>query len=337
MTKLSPSAKPFARLRVALIADELTRGGLKGVCQITHITPYDYLLKFALWKPDILLIESSWSGVYKSWKYKIASYPKHPKRTNIVLKRVTDAARARGIPVAFWNKEDGVHFDRFIDSAVFADHIFTTDANVIPKYKQQCPNARTVKALKFAVNPTLHYPDSKSQKASVPFCFAGSYREDLHPERRVMQDQLFSVAKEKGLDIYDRNSDRKSHVYRFPPPYDTLVRPGVVYTKTGGVYRQYKGCLNVNTVVDSPTMFSRRAVEVMACGVPLITTPSLAMTTLFDGLVNVVDSPEATRAVLDEIIHDSASIRERAAAASETIIRDYSYTTWLEHILNTIK
>ncbi|STY59581.1 Uncharacterized protein conserved in bacteria [Mannheimia haemolytica] len=72
-------------------------------------------------KKSILFVESAWQGYKNRWKYKIASYP---ERTNEKLVRLVEKAKDKGIPTVFWNKEDSVHFDRFIDSAKHFDHIF---------------------------------------------------------------------------------------------------------------------------------------------------------------------------------------------------------------------
>src|SRR5687767_10822686 len=113
------------RLRVALIADELTTACLRHECEVREVTPrlnYRYVL--SRWKPDLLLVESAWAGHGNCWKYKVASYADHPERTNERLRKVVEYARACGVPCVFWNKEDGVHFERFIDSAKLFDHVF---------------------------------------------------------------------------------------------------------------------------------------------------------------------------------------------------------------------
>ena len=69
---------PFRHLKVALIADELTRSCLAFECQVRDLTPLNahWVLKF--WKPDLLLVESAWEGRGNAWKYKIAAYPDRP-------------------------------------------------------------------------------------------------------------------------------------------------------------------------------------------------------------------------------------------------------------------
>ena len=42
-------------------------------------------------------------------------------------------------------------------------------------------------------------------------------------------------------------------------------------------YKGYKVFLNVNSVVDSPSMCARRIFEINAAGTPVVTTPSAAV------------------------------------------------------------
>ena len=120
-------------MKIALIADELTSNSLNIEVNIKHITLLNYKLILNFWKPDILFVESAWQGYKNRWKFKIASYPDYPKRNNNKLKKIVKYAKSLGVPTVFWNKEDGVHFDRFIESAKLFDHIFTVDENCIPK------------------------------------------------------------------------------------------------------------------------------------------------------------------------------------------------------------
>ena len=118
-------------MNIYLISDNLTSEAL--TAQDIIKKEFWFLLKKK--KNSILFVESAWQGYRNRWKYKIASYPDYPNRTNEKLVRLVEKAKDKGIPTVFWNKEDSVHFDRFIDSAKHFDHVFTVDENCIPKYK----------------------------------------------------------------------------------------------------------------------------------------------------------------------------------------------------------
>jgi len=325
---------PFDNLRVALVADELTYGGLRHICKVARVTPFNYKWLFACWRPDILLVESCWNGWLNTWKYGIASYPDRPKKNNHKLRALVEFARDKNIPALFWNKEDGAHFQRFIDSAAFFDHIFTTDENMAPHYRQRRPDAKTIAVLPFVVNSRLHYPKDVPRQKKLSF--VGSYRVNLHPGRRDMQDMLFRAALPYGLDIYDRNWRRKERIFRFPAEYAACVRQGVPYEKTGDVYSAYAGCLNVNTVTDSPTMFSRRVVEILACKSALITSRSLSVEKYFSDCALIADSREEAIAHIESALGDSPEIREKIERGAEIVRNHFTYDIWLASLMSAL-
>ena len=265
-------------MNIYLISDNLTSEAL--TAQDIIKKEFWFLLKKK--KNSILFVESAWQGYRNRWKYKIASYPDYPKRTNEKLVRLVEKAKDKGIPTVFWNKEDSVHFDRFIDSAKHFDHVFTVDENCIPKYKAVMGENASVHTLMFAVQPKFHSFTGfnfKYHKAN----FVGSYSHHIHDVRRQWQNSLFSTALTSGLglDVFDRNSDRKSQNYRYPNLEGINIHPALKYPDTAKIYKDYLVSLNVNTVTDSPTMFSRRLIEILACGGISVTNPSLAVERLF--------------------------------------------------------
>lgn len=74
-------------MKIALIADELTTACLKERWHVMELTPWNYRWILRYGKPDLLLVESAWKGLRNRWKYKIANYPDHPKRSNATLKK----------------------------------------------------------------------------------------------------------------------------------------------------------------------------------------------------------------------------------------------------------
>lgn len=324
-------------LRIALIADDLTGHALEHEARLTHLTPFNAGLALRLTRPDFLLVESAWQGYRGRWKYRIASYPDHPERHNHALARVVELARQRGIPSIFWNKEDGVHFERFIGSARLFDHIFTVDENCLPRYRAVVPSSVTVETLLFAVQPALHHP-----QAAIPTIpranFVGSYNSLIHPGRRQQQLQLFEAASHTlGLTIFDRNSGRRSADYRYPSHLPLEMRPAVSYAQTAQVYSSYLLSLNVNTVQDSPTMFSRRLVEILACGGIAASTPALSVEKLFSEYCHIVRNEDEAHELCARLRHGAnKSDRVRALAGSDYVLREHTWAHRLQQIVNQI-
>src|SRR3989442_9009585 len=306
----------LCNLKVALIADELTRSCLSFECQVRDITPLNYKVLLKLWKPDVLFVESAWQGRGNAWKYKIASYPDRPERNNHALRRVVAYARELGIACVFWNKDDGVHFERFISSASLFDFIFTVDENCVPRYRAIVKPTVPVAPLMFAVQPAIHRPSPKGY-VHRRACFVGSHSWHVHDRRRQRQEILFAASSEVGLTVFDRNSGRSSADYRYPNLPWLTVRPSVPHTKTAQIYGDYMVSLNVNTVEDSATMFSRRLIEILACGGLAVTTPALSVDRHFKEYCYVVSTEEEARDLFGRL-KNGLTKRERSMVSAGT-------------------
>ncbi|MCF7530043.1 CgeB family protein [Neisseria lisongii] len=291
-------------------------------------------------KSPILLVESAWNGYKDRWKFKIASYPDHPNRTNEKLVRLVEKAKEKGIPTVFWNKEDSIHFDRFIDSAKHFDHIFTVDQNCVEKYRAIVPESTTVDVAMFPVQPRIHnYQGFNFQKMEANF--VGSYSKHIHDKRRERQEMLFKAAQKAGLPvtIFDRNSNRSSDNYRYPKDeFGLSVCPAVSYEQTADIYRQFLVSLNVNTIEDSPTMFSRRVVEILACGGILVSTPSQAVENLFKDYCHIVHSEDEAVAHLERLKYGpSKQDLEMAKAGADFVLNHFTWRHFLQKIYETVE
>lgn len=325
-------------MKIALIADELTSHALHEEAEVQYITPINYKFILRFWKPDFLLVESAWQGYKNRWKFKIASYPDYPKRHNKKLQKVVSYAKERGIPAVFWNKEDGIHFDRFIDSAKLFDHIFTVDENCIPKYREFVDDTVTVNTLMFAVQSSIHNFTGFNFKYNQAN-FVGSYSRHIHDHRRIWQDMVFNALNKINfkITIFDRNSERKSLNYRYPKLNNMRIKSSVKYQETAQIYKDYLISLNVNTIENSETMFSRRLVEIIACGGIAITNPSPSVERYFKDYCYQVTNEEEIITLLsrlengltDEDLH-------RAEAGAEYIAKGHTWTHRLQEIIDVI-
>ena len=321
-------------MNIYLVSDYLTFQSLSS----ERVDVKDLWLFFNKRSNPILFVESAWNGRKDRWKYKIASYPDHPKRTNEKLVRLVEKAKKRGIPTVFWNKEDSVHFDRFIDSARHFDHIFTVDANCVERYRAMVPASTTVDVAMFPVQPKIHNYQGVGFK-HMEANFVGSY--NLHAVRRERQAMLFAAAHEAGLpvNIFDRHSDSHISNYRYPEhEYGLRIHPAVSYTETATIYRDYLVSLNVNTVEDSPTMFSRRVVEVLACGGILVSTPSVSMEQIFKEYCHIVYSQEEAVELFARLKHGpTKQDLEMARAGSDFVLNHFTWKQFLQKIQDTIE
>lgn len=325
-------------LKIAIISDELTQESLELECRLYKLTPLNYRFVLQFCKPDILLVESCWNGYRGSWKYKVASYPDVPKRTNKTLLKVIDFAKQKGIPTVFWNKEDDIHFDRFINSAKHFDYILTVDQNCVAKYQDIVGEHAKIKPFMFAVQPAFHNFTGfnfKYQRAN----FVGSYSKHVHPIRKIWQDMMFEVAQQStGLTLIDRNSERKSNNYRYPSSSNIEIKPAIPYFKTADIYKDYMFSLNVNTIVNSPTMFSRRLIEIIACGGIVVTNPSLAVQIHFAEFCNIVETTEQAQELFGKWAKDGPSKQdlEKAEAGAIFIVQNWTWEHRLKELMDFV-
>ncbi len=328
----------FLKLKVALVADDLTNSCLDYECQVRNVTSLNYKFLFRFWKPEFLLVESAWKGCGNNWKYKIAAYPDYPQRNNLKLARIVAYARDMGIPTVFWNKEDGAHFNRFIDSAKLFDHIFTVDENCIPRYRAVVGTDTTVNILMFPVQHTIHNFTGfnfKHHRAN----FAGSYGHHVHQRRRDWQDLMFNAACRTGLGLtaIDRNSARKSDNYRYPSLPELEVLAAVPHAQTPQIYKNYLVSLNVNTVEDSGSMYSRRLVEILACGGIAVTNPSPAVDRYFKDYCHVLHDADQAVDLFSRLKHGpSADDLARAEAGARYVLAEHTWAHRLQEIIRVV-
>lgn len=326
------------KLRIALVADALTRCCLQAECGVFNLTPLNYRWVLKYWRPDILLVESAWQGYGNTWKYKIAAYPDYPERNNTTLAKMVAYAKELGIPTVFWNKEDSVHFERFIGSAQLFDTILTVDNNCISRYRAVVDDTVGVHTLMFAVQPSVHHFsgfDFKYHQAN----FVGSYSQHVHEHRRQWQDRVFNTATANGLGVtaIDRNSDRKWDSYRYPTIPGLTVKPALAHHKTAQIYKDYLVSLNVNIVQDSSTMFSRRLIEILACGGIAVTNPSLAVNRYFHDFCHIVTNQADANELFSRLKHGpSPDDLQRARAGAYYVLAEHTWRHRLEEITQVV-
>lgn len=285
------------------------------------------------WQPSLLFAESAWLGNSGQWKYLMTRYA---EKANNPLRDLLAWCREHGVPTVFWNKEDPANFEVFKQVAAEFDHVFTTDEQCIPRYRELLGHDR-VYALPFAAQPAIHNPIQEAVKRERSVCFAGSWRARKYPERATDTETLLAPALEFGLDIFDRNAgSKKAEEFAFPPPYAGAVRGSLDYDSMLSAYRAYRTFLNVNSVKESPTMFARRVFELMACGTPVISSDSVGIRQMLGSLVKMAATPEETRAHLERLLGDADYRGRYAHAGYREVLEHHTYGHRLREILDRV-
>ena len=313
-------------LWIASIMDEMSHACFAPECNLITFTPSNWREVLEARPPHFLFVESAWKGNEGSWQYKIGQY-NHPDAGG--LEELLDWCREQDIPTVFWNKEDPVHFDKFKNNAAKFDHVFTTDQNMVERYLA-LPNSRikTARALPFAAQPKLHNPIFSGRRLDAP-CFAGSYYGNRHHARRKQQEALLDAAREFGLVIYDRNFGSGSADFEFPDRFSAHIKGRLPYEELANTYRGHKIFLNVNSVIDSPTMMSRRVYELLASGTIVVSTPSAALKAIFPDLVPTVEESSNAAKILRDILNDETRRRELVRRGLREVLTHHTYRSRL--------
>ncbi|WP_149194744.1 glycosyltransferase family protein [Luteimonas suaedae] len=285
--QLHPKAESLpeyiSELRVAAVLDPFSASSFAPECSLELLDPSNWAEQIRRHKPHVLLVESAWTGQSNEWKGLVERAPAQ-------LRSLVMSCRQSDIPTVFWNKEDPLHFGAFLDTAMLFDHVLTTDADCIPRYRRLLGHDR-VGVMPFGVQPTIHHPIS-SEPRQASSVFAGAWYGRLPDRSRDFTRAADALALAGKLVIHDRLSDRGESYRRFPRRYHSMLRPTVTYEETGAVFRRHFLGLNLNTIKSSPTMFARRAFELAACGTSVYSNHSLGLQLFLADTVVATDDPE---------------------------------------------
>jgi len=325
---------------VGVIADPFTSLALSYEWHQVDLLPDEWRAQLDREPLDLLFVESAWHGNGDNWQYQLTG----SKAPSPQLRALVAECNLRGIPTVFWNKEDPVHFRDFLDTASIFDVVFTTDSNRLEDYRRELGHDR-VGVLPFAAQPAVHNPIRPTGPAAGPrrdVAFAGTYFRHKYPERREQMEVLLGGTIDAGrwlpigLEIFSRFQG-VSEDYSFPEPYASRVVGELSYGEMLTAYRCYKVFLNVNSVVDSPSMCARRIFEITACGTPVLSAASPAIGEFFppEEILQVEDRTEATNWV--RALCASDELRDHMVhLAQRRIWREHTYGARVDQVLREV-
>lgn len=329
---LIKEVEKFKNLKVACIFDEFTMTCYQKEVELISFTPENWKSILTTSKPHFLFVESAWNGNGGAWQYQVGNYVNVSRKP---LYELIKWCNVNDIPTIFWNKEDPIHFDKFIDSAKYFDYIYTTDAHKIEDYKKYAKHEK-VYALPFAAEPTKHNPIQLMEPRKNEICFAGSYYANRHTGRREIMEQILESSQRFGLTIYDRNFERTESEFRFPRKFENNVVGCLPYSQIEKAYKGYRFLLNVNSVINSPTMFSRRVFEGLASGTPILSSYSKGLEEMFGNLILTFRNPKHWNAQLKILSEDKVKYREKSLTGIREVYANHTYKHRLSFILENM-
>lgn len=331
---LVPS-KELSNIKMAAIFDEFTTQCFAHECKIITFTPENWREVLESSMPDLLMVESAWRGNNGTWTKKV-QYQNEESVSE--LKKLVNWCREKTIPTVFWNKEDPVHYNEFINTAKLFDFVFTTDSNMVPVYKEDCGHDQ-VDVLQFAAQPAIHNPITIGEREEA-LSFAGSYYAK-HIERTEDMMKIFDAAIPYGLAIFDRNYEKVKQGLlpnnRFPDYITPYVRGSLKYYEIDKAYKGFKAVININTVKNSPTMFARRVYESLASGSPVLSNYSEGIEKIFGDLVCTASNEEDVKEYLKNLYENDYKYREIVIEGIRRVFSEHTYAYRLEKIINSIQ
>lgn len=312
-------------IKIASILDEFSYECFKYECNLIQLNHKDWESILIREQPDLLLVESAWNGDFKRLFNKV----RYGCESTVDL---IEWCRHNKIPTVFWNKEDPFHFGHFINIAKCFDYIFTTDSDCIPEYIKTAGHSN-VYLLPFAAQPKIHNPIGKEDERLGSVAFSGTWYLKRSARKKDIK-MLFDNALGYNLHIYDRKYETENSNYMFPDIYKPYVRGYLPYEQMVSAYKKYDVFLNVNTVKNSPTMFSRRVFELLACGTGVISNYSLGIEKMLPGIVNLCKKDEDVAEHLENLLGNKFHRDKISLIGQREVFNNHTYNIRLNEILD---
>ncbi|MBF0527839.1 MAG: methyltransferase domain-containing protein [Deltaproteobacteria bacterium] len=322
------TAADLKELKIACIMDEFTFSLYQAECNLQQLAPQHWKAELKTFQPKLLFIESAWRGKDELWVGKVGNMSRE-------LQDIIAWCRKHNVPTVFWNKEDPVHLQTFLNTAKLFDHVFTTDIDCVHRYKEYLGHDR-VYLLPFAMQPSLSNPIEVYERKDA-FCFAGAYYV-RYPERsRDLGNFVSQLSEVRPVEIYDRNFGKNDPNYQFPPEYHPFIVGHLPFDQIDKAYKGYRYGINLNSIKQSQSMFSRRVFELLASNTITVSNFSRGLRLIFGDLVVTTDSAAEILRRLTELGQDEAKLRKFRLAALRKVMAEHTYQDRLAYVIAKVQ
>lgn len=319
VNKVKKIDKEIKQFNVIFIGDEFTTRSFEPEFNLVKVQPYKWKGELNANNIDLFFCESAWVGNDGHWKNMVGT--KGPRNNSHLLELVR-WCKNNDIPTIFWNKEDPFHYDVFIETAKHFDYVFTTDSTSIPHYqKDGCEHADV---FPFAAQPKYHNPIEKYERKEK-VVFAGAYYGDKFPERTEVMNNMIEISGKYGLEIFDRNYNNPESPNQFPERFKDYIVGTLRGDEIDYAYKGYKIALNVNSIVDSPTMFARRVFEILASNTPVVSSKSLGIENMFGDLVVASNDFDQLQTRISNYFEDREYYEKSRLLGLRKVLQEHTY------------
>jgi glycosyltransferase involved in cell wall biosynthesis/spore maturation protein CgeB len=319
--------RDLRQLKVACIMDEFTFGSYRSECELFQLTPANWEAELEGFKPELLFIESAWRGKDELWGSKVGHNSQE-------LQGIVAWCRKNGVPTVFWNKEDPVHFETFLSTAMLFDCVFTTDIDCIHRYKAALKHDN-VFLLPFACQPKNNHPIETYERKDA-FCFAGAYYVRYPDRTRDLGNFISELPGFRPVEIYDRNYGKNDPNYQFPPEYQPYIVGTLPFDQIDKAYKGYRYAINLNSIKQSQTMFARRVFELMASNTITVSNFSRGIRLMFGDLVITTDSGHEMVRHLEAVAGDDVRSAKLRLAALRKVLQEHTYEQRLAYVFSKV-
>lgn len=319
--------KNISELKIACIMDPFTYSSYSKEAIFQQLTPNNWENELKDFLPDLLFIESAWRGKDELWWNTVG------KKCDELI-GIINFCNKHKIPTAFWNKEDPVHFDTFINTAAVFDFIFTTDIDMIKKYQMVLGHKR-VYLLPFACQPKINNPIEKYIRKDA-FCFAGAYYVNYPDRTKDLDEFMLHLPDLKPIEIYDRNYGKNDINYMFPKEFNSFIVGTLPFDEIDKAYKGYNYAINLNSVKYSQSMFARRVFEVLASNTITVSNYSKAVRLLFGDLVITSDNGEEIVKRIKNLLKDTTGLKKHKLIALRKVLSEHTYKDRLNLLVSKV-
>lgn len=288
------------KFKISGLFDIFTETSLNNYFEIIdfNVTDEYEILKNRLIDINFFFIETCWDFKEISLALPKGSIQKisFENKTIPLLEKIKKISVENDFKIIIWNKEDPTNFDRFSYLINYTKYFFTSDVNMIEKYKLLY-NV-DVYCMGFFLDPYIHNPIFNNNIFDI--CFAGRVY-TMHKERFDDSNTILKVCTYLDLVIFDRiNDSTRKDSFLYYDEFKKHVYGKLNYYQILQIYKNFRYIINLNTVKNSDTMFARRVYEIIGLKKNVISNYSKGVKNNFKNIFIYENNDEELKKYLDE-------------------------------------
>jgi len=214
-------------------------------------------------KVDFVFYITSWKGI-NNQEWQGIKYREKPKNA---LDNIIKISQEKQIKLVFQTIEDPSNYEYFLPIAKKFDYIFTSDVDMIDKYKNDL-NHNNVFYGEYGFNPLVNNPIDSFKYILEDTFFAGSYTtryKERCQDNNIIMNSVLQCNND--LIIADRNYNSGNKELEYPSKYMFNLIPAFSdHITLQKIHKLFKYNINLNSIKQSPTMCAMRVYELQAQG-----------------------------------------------------------------------